>query len=43
MIAILRTIEPDAGWDFASEIAPSNCPRDYAQDVRLEGGLCILW
>jgi hypothetical protein len=42
MIAILRPVEPNAGWNLASKCAPSDCLRDYAQDVRLKGGLRIL-
>jgi hypothetical protein len=41
MIAILGPIEPNAGWDFAGNGAPSDCLRNYAQDVRLKGSMRV--
>jgi hypothetical protein len=42
MVAILGPFEPNAGGNFTGKSAPSDCLRDYAQDVRLKGGLRIL-
>ena len=42
MVAILRPFELNAGGNLTGKGAPSDCLRDYAQDVRLKGGLRIL-
>ena len=42
MVAILGPFEPNAGRNFARKSSTSDGLRDYAQNVRLEGGLRIL-
>jgi hypothetical protein len=42
VVAIFRPFEPNAGGNFASKSTSCDCLRDYAQDVRLKGGLRIL-
>jgi hypothetical protein len=42
MVTIFRPFQPNTGRNFAIKSAPSDCLRNYAQDVRLKGGLRIL-
>ena len=42
MVTIFWPFEPNTGGNLASKSTSRDCLRDYAQDVRLEGGLRIL-